>query len=188
MQGVGRDGGAWTWGGEESDCSVARLPPLTYSGHVPEGAVGGAWPRVARGGWGWKVLQGCLLLPPPFLLVLQPSPALPWGGEALLLVGSGFFEAQPWLSSWSPLLHFLLLSLLKFPSSSVSLLLSLAHPFLRSFKSLSHLSSSPQEMGMDGWPLSDRRSSVALWLHQRQFWGELNSALGFATAGLCIPE
>ena len=64
MQGLGRDGGAWTWGGEESDCSVARLPPLTYSGHVPEGAVGGAWPRVARGGWGWKVLQGCLLLPP----------------------------------------------------------------------------------------------------------------------------
>ena len=154
MQGAGRDRGAWTWGCEESDCRLPRLPPLTYSGHVPEGAVGGAWPRVARGGWGWKVLQGCLLLPPLFLLVLQPSPALPWGGEALLLVESGFFEAQPWLSSWSPLFHFRLLSLLKSPSSSISLFLSLARPFLRSFKSLSHLSSSPQAGDGDGWMAS----------------------------------
>ena len=89
MQGAGRDGGAWTWGCEESDCRLPRLPPLTYSGHVPEGAVGGAWPRVARGGWGWKVLQGRLLLPPPFLLVLQPSPALPRGREGTFRYSRG---------------------------------------------------------------------------------------------------
>ena len=80
MQGAGRDGGAWTLGREASDCRAPRLPPLTYSGHVPEGAVGGAWPRVAREGWGWKVLQGCLLLPRCFFW--SYSPAQPCPGEA----------------------------------------------------------------------------------------------------------
>lgn len=56
---------------------------------------------MARSRWGRKVLQGHLLFPLFLPVVQELSPALPWGREVLLLVGSGLLGGQSWLSSSS---------------------------------------------------------------------------------------
>ena len=92
MAGAGRDGDSRDW-------ALRGVPWLTPSSHAQGGRVGGGWPRMARSGWGRKVLQGHLLLPLFLPVVQELSPSLPWGGEVLLLVGSGLFGGQSWLSS-----------------------------------------------------------------------------------------